>query len=80
MVHRQKNLIVNMQGLDVVLHTDREEIGMEFLEYFKSRWARDPTMEGACDLVWRTIVEKISIEDNTELCRPVTIYEIETVL
>lgn len=53
---------------------------MEFLEYFKSRFVGDPTIESVCNLVRSTIEEKISIEDNVELCRPITTDEIETVL
>lgn len=48
-------MITDMQGLDGVLHTDREEIVTKFLEYFKSRWVGDLTTEGACDLVRSTI-------------------------
>lgn len=68
-----------MQGLDRVLHTKRKEIVTKFLKYFKLRWVRDPTIAGACALVRSTIKEKISIEDNEELCRLVTIDEIETI-
>lgn len=66
--------------MDGVLWIDKEEIVTKFLEYIKSMWAGDPTMERAWDLVWSIIEENIFVEDNTELCRFVTIDEIEIVL
>lgn len=68
MVSRQKNLITNVQGLAGILHTNKAEITTKFLEYFKSRWASNPTTEGACDLVRSTIEEKISVKNNVRLC------------
>lgn len=72
-------MIADVKGLNGVLRTDKDDIPMEFLEYFKSRWASDPTMVSVWHLVWSTIEEKVSVKDNAELCRPVTIDDIKTI-
>lgn len=66
--------------MDGAFCIDREDIAMEFLEYFKLRWTSDLTMVGAYDIVWSTNEERTYLEDNAELCRHAIIDKIEVVL
>lgn len=50
MVQRSKSLIARVHGVDGELQTDREEVAMEFLEYFKA-WVGNAAIVGAHELV-----------------------------